>query len=152
MDDATKKPLIFILAVAILLVPSFVVTVRSDMISGAIEITNIIVCEDLTSDLVPVNVVSSSSGFSYGITQVCVAFTYRGSSYFDSCVEWYYEGDLIHNESVYLDGEGVKVFYLLRDDGTPLKKGLYEFYITCKGVRLADISFSIGGSESEIIS
>jgi len=144
MSNAAKSSLTIIFIVAFILVPSFVATVRSTMVCSATKITDIVVCEDLDSNLTPVGTVSDSLKFPYGITQVCVVFAYQGKGYFETYAEWFYEGELIHSETVDLSGEGKKVFYLLRDDGAPLKKGLYQFSIICMGEQLANISFTVG--------
>jgi len=144
MSSAARRPLTIIFIVAFVLVPSFVATVRSTMVCSATKITDIVVCEDLDSNLTPVGRASDSLKFPYGITQVCVVFAFQGRSYFETCVEWFHEGALIHSETVDLSGEGKRVFYLLRDDGAPLKKGLYRFSIICMGEQLANISFTVG--------
>jgi len=151
MGDATRRPLVIIFVVALILVPSFVAAVRSKMIHKAVEISNVVICEDLNHDLTPIGRISDSFNFPYGITQVCIAFSYRGSGYFETHVEWFHEGKLIHSEEVNLDRKGTRIFYLLRDDGAPLKKGLYEFSIVCMGERLSNISFSIGGMIGETL-
>lgn len=151
MGDATRRPLIMMFIVALVLVPSFVAAVRSNMIYNAVEISNVVICEDLNHDLTPIRRISDSFNFPYGITQVCVAFSYCGRGYFETHVEWFYEGKLIHSEEVNLDGKGTRIFYLLRDDGAPLRRGLYEFSIVCMGERLSNIAFSIGGIISETL-
>ncbi len=116
--------------------------VRHAFVREPFQLSQVIVCEDLDEKLQPLN---PGSSFPYGSRQLCLTFNYQGAHEGDRLrIEWLHENRLIYQESVSLpSGSGNKVFYLLKEDASPLPAGKNKVTIDLNGRRRADVEFSI---------
>ena len=106
------------------------------------QLSQVIVCEDLDEKLQPLN---PNSTFPYGSRQLCLTFNYQGAHEGDRLrIEWVHQERLIYQESVSLaSGNGNKVFYLLKEDATPLPPGKHRVSIDLNGRQRATVDFTV---------
>lgn len=116
--------------------------VRYTLMGDPFQLSQVIVCEDLDEKLQPLN---PNSTFPYGSRQLCLTFNYQGAHEGDRLrIEWVHEERLIYQESVSLaSGNGNKVFYLLKEDATPLPPGKHRVSIDLNGRQRARVEFTV---------
>ena len=116
--------------------------VRYAFVREPFQLSQVIVCEDLDEKLQPLN---PGSTFPYGSRQLCLTFNYQGAHEGDRLrIEWVHENRLIYQENVSLaSGSGNKVFYLLKEDASPLPAGQNHVSIDLNGRQRAKVEFQI---------
>lgn len=117
-------------------------SLRYDIFSDALHIDDSAVCMDLDEGRQPLR---KNANIPFGTRQVCLWFKY--SKGYEGChikVAWYFNGNLMWLEQQRLMVKnGVKAFYLLREDGTPLPNGKYKILISTPTKVLSEIPFAI---------
>jgi hypothetical protein len=116
--------------------------VRHAFVREPFQLSQVIICEDLDEKLQPLN---PGSTFPYGSRQLCLTFNYQGAHEGDRLrIEWVHENRLIYQENVSLaSGNGNKVFYLLKEDASPLPAGSNHVSIDLNGRQRAKVEFTI---------
>lgn len=142
-------PLIFVglmvLALMILVSWSFR---ENNFASGSFKMREVRICEELDEDLKPV---SADRNIPPESQQVCLWFDYSGARRGDAIeISWYLGDGMIQREAVRLPApEGVRAFYLLKEDGSPLEPGFYSVTISCNGKDVYEDNFSVAVSSGD---
>jgi len=123
---------------------------QSNFIAGSFRIEEVQICEELDDTLRPVNVDKNMPSDSQ---QICVWFSYSRARRGDSIeISWYHEENVIQRELLRLsDSKGVKAFYLLREDGSPLESGFYSVHISCNGREKVTENFTISVTSDDLL-
>lgn len=102
------------------------------VIAGSFQIDDILICEELSGDMRPL---PTSGDLSDGLKQVCLWFSYSRAREGDVVeLSWRYRDETIQRESFRLaERSGMRSFYLLREDGSPLPAGNYMVTLFCNG-------------------
>jgi hypothetical protein len=110
--------------------------------SGPFQLDEIQICEELDGDLKPINIERNLPGETQ---QVCLWFRYSKAGDGDSLeISWYLDEKLIQRENVLLsDPDGIKAFYLLKEDGSPLNMGFYSVLLMCNGREKGIANFTV---------
>lgn len=142
-------PLIFVglLVLALMVLVSWSFR-KSDFASGSFKMREVRICEELDENLKPV---SADRNIPPESQQVCLWFDYAGARRGDAIeISWYLGGDMIQRETVRLSApEGVRAFYLLREDGSALEPGLYSVKISCNGKDAYEDNFNVAVSSGD---
>jgi hypothetical protein len=144
-------PIIFLGALVLFLVVCVSWSFRkSNFIAGSFRIDEIQICDELDENLRPLNADKDMQADSQ---QVCVWFSYSRARRGDSIeIAWYRDDSMIQKEILRLsEPKGVKAFYLLREDGSPLEPGLYSVYISCNGREKVAENFMIAVSSDDLL-
>ena len=142
MFKSVSKPFVLLgfSIVILLLLCSW--SLRYDIFGGALHIDESVICMDLDENRQPLR---KNANIVYGTKQVCLWFKY--SKGYEGChvkISWYYEEKLMWLEQQKLmSKEGVKAFYLLREDGSLLPAGNYKIVISTPTKILSEIPFAI---------
>jgi hypothetical protein len=120
----------------------------TDFIAGPFKIDGFRVCEELDDDLLPV---SPGVDMPPDTPQACVWFKYSSARRGDMLgIDVYLNGRMIQRETVKLSApEGVRAFYLLKEDGGALDPGFYSVTISCNGRERLTENFSIAASSGD---
>ncbi|MCD7952629.1 MAG: hypothetical protein LUG14_06870 [Synergistaceae bacterium] len=137
-----KRPLILLGVAVIMLVALIVVSLKSGLLGSTFRIDKAVVCVELDRNRLPHKVMNT---IQYGTRQVCLWFQYSFASEGNHLeVSWYYGKDLVLSEPLKLmTKDGVRAFYLLREEGTPLPVGKYRVTISSPTKRLSELEFEI---------
>lgn len=102
------------------------------IIAGSFQVDDLLICEELSGDMRPL---PDRGDLKEGVKQVCLWFSYSGARKGDMLeLSWQYGGETIQKELFRLDNPGgVRAFYLLREDGSPLPTGDYAAALLCNG-------------------
>lgn len=141
-SDVSKKPLIVLGVVVIVLILLCVVSFKRGIIGRAFKIEKAVVCVELDSDKRPRKI---RDVMTYGTKQACLWFNYSSASEGNRLeVEWYYNDSLVLSDPVKLmTKDGVRAFYLLHEGGTPLPAGKYTVKIIAPTKELCSVNFKI---------
>ena len=141
-DSYGKRPLILLGVAVIILVALIVVSLKSGLLGSTFRIDKAVVCVELDRNRLPHKVMNT---IQYGTRQVCLWFQYSSASEGNHLeVSWYYGKDLVLSEPLKLmTKDGVRAFYLLREEGTPLPVGKYRVTISSPTKRLSELDFEI---------
>jgi hypothetical protein len=122
---------------------------KSGFASGSFKIREVRICEELDENLKPV---SADRNISSASQQVCLWFDYSGARRGDAIeISWYLGSDMIQRETVRLSApEGVRAFYLLRDDGSLLEPGFYLVTIIYNGKDVYEDNFTVAVSSGDL--
>ena len=123
---------------------------RADnMIAGSFRLEDIQICEELDEDMKPLNAGKSAQE---GIKQVCLWFSYSSAREGDSLeINWAFENQTIQRDVFRIVSvEGVRAFYLLMEDGSPLPAGSYSVELYCNGRKKAAEPFRVNPSSGDI--
>jgi hypothetical protein len=154
MADEKRKyadPIVLLGVVVLLLMVCVSLSFRySHFIAGSFRIDEVQICEELDENMRPVNVERNMSPES---SQVCIWFSYSRARRGDLIeIAWYHEESMIQREIFRLyEPRGVKAFYLLREDGSPLESGFYTVHISCNGRGRVTENFTIAPSIDYIV-
>ncbi|MEA5034399.1 hypothetical protein [Cloacibacillus evryensis] len=109
---------------------------------SSFRIDKAVVCVELDRDRLPHKVMNT---IQYGTRQVCLWFQYSSAPEGNHLeVSWYYGKDIVLSEPLKLmTKDGVRAFYLLREEGTPLPVGKYRVTISSPTKRLSELEFEI---------
>ena len=122
---------------------------KSNFIAGSFRIEEVQICDELDENLRPVSVDRNMPPDSQ---QVCIWFSYSKARRGDSVeIEWYNDENMIQKEILRLtEPKGVKAFYLLREDGSPLESGFYSVRISCNGREKITENFTVEASSDDL--
>ena len=142
MAPVRRAPFLWLVGLVVLLVLLAGWSFRSRAASEPFRLEQAVVCLELDDEMKPLRV---SDRFPRGTRQVGLWFRYASAREGDGLsVKWYHQGSLIQRETLRLvPGRGVKAFYLLREDGSPLPAGTYRVRLEGNGRRLALLEFRI---------
>ncbi|MDR3164872.1 MAG: hypothetical protein LBU13_04780 [Synergistaceae bacterium] len=143
------EPLVLVglMALALMLLVSWGFR-RSNFASGSFKMNEVLICEELDENLRPV---SADRNISQESQQACLWFDYSGARRGDTIeISWYLSGEMIQRETVRLSSsEGIKAFYLLKEDGSPLAPGFYSVIISCNGKDTYEDNFTVAVSSDD---
>ncbi|MDR3354244.1 MAG: hypothetical protein LBO21_04345 [Synergistaceae bacterium] len=123
---------------------------RADnMIAGSFRLEDIQICEELDEDMKPL---SAGKSVNEGTKQVCLWFSYSSAREGDSLeINWRFENQTIQRDVFRIANiEGVRAFYLLMEDGSPLPTGSYSVELYCNGRKKAGEPFWINPSSGDV--
>lgn len=135
----------FFVAILVLSVPLVALIVWQHAhrsLTGPVTITGAVVCRELDESSSPVG---GGPLFKWGGRQVCLIFNYEAPRPGVSMdVVWSFQNQVIFRESIRIgDTGGVRAFFLLREDGSPLPVGEYDVCIASGGRELFCVPFSV---------
>lgn len=141
-NKSGNRPLVFLGVVIILLILSAILSFKIGAFRGSFLVEEALICQELNGFRQPLR---AGNNIFHGARQVCLWLKYssaREGGHID--VSWYYNNDLILSEKVSLTAvDGVKTFYLLRDEGTPLPSGSYRVTVSASSRQWAGIDFYV---------
>ena len=141
-NEAGKRPLIILGSAVILLLLLSAWSLKADLFTDGFHIDKSVICLELDENRKPLHI---SSKIQYGSRQICLWFQYskaKEGNHLD--ITWYYGKDKVLTEQLKLmTADGVKAFYLLREEGTPLPVGSYKVVISTPVKTLSEIKFDI---------
>jgi hypothetical protein len=122
---------------------------ESNFASGSFKMKEVRICEELDENLKPV---SADRNIPSESQQVCLWFDYSGARRGDVIeISWYLAGNMIQRETVRLSApEGVRAFYLLKEDGSPLDPGFYSVTINFNGKDTYEDNFTVAVSSGDM--
>ncbi|MDR1482496.1 MAG: hypothetical protein LBI74_07720 [Synergistaceae bacterium] len=123
---------------------------RADnMIAGSFRLEDLQICEELDEDMKPLN---AGKSVQEGIKQVCLWFSYSSAREGDSLeINWSFEDKPIQKDVFRIDNAGgMRAFYLLMEDGSPLPVGSYSVELYCNGRSRAAEVFLINPSSDDV--
>lgn len=137
-----RKPLIFLGVLVLLLIALSAWSLRGGTFGASFQIDRAVVCQELDQNRQPVN---EGSDIPYGSRQICLWFQYSSASEGSHVeIKWYYGKDLVLSESLKLmSKDGVRAFYLLREEGTPLPVGSYRVTVSTPARIWTEIKFNV---------
>ncbi len=111
-------------------------------LGGPVTYSRAAVCMDLDEMLEPVD---PGSSFPWGVRQICLRFEFEtprpGAT---ARIKWLYREQPVFLEAIQIsENAGVKAFYLLREDGTPLPVGSYRVVIESGGKEKVSLPFAV---------
>jgi len=135
----------FLLAVLLLSVPlvALLLWQQGHRFSvGPVSVTGAVVCRELDDSGSPVG---EGPLFKWGGRQVCLLFKYETPRPGGALsVTWRFQSQEIFRETIRVnDTGGVRAFFLLREDGSPLPVGDYEVSIESEGRESYGVPFSV---------
>lgn len=141
-NKSGRRSLVLLGAFVVVLAILVAATLKSGLSGRSFRIDKAVVCVELDRNRLPSKVKNS---IQHGTRQVCLWFQYSSApvgSHLE--VTWYYGKDLVLSEPIKLmTKDGMRAFYLLREEGTPLPIGKYRVVISSTTKKLSDIEFSI---------
>ncbi|MBR4401723.1 MAG: hypothetical protein IKT09_08600 [Synergistes sp.] len=142
LDDSGRRPLIILAFLVIVLAALSVVSLKAGLVGKTFRIDKSVVCVELDRSRRPYKI---RDKIQYGTRQVCLWFQYSDASEGGRLeVSWYYGDDLVLSEPLKLMArDGIRAFYLLREDGTPLPQGKYRVAISSPTKCLSELDFEI---------
>ena len=142
MNEAGKRPLIILGSAVILLLLLSAWSLKADLFTDGFHIDKSVICLELDENRKPLHI---SSKIQYGSRQICLWFQYSKANEGNHLdITWYYGKDKVLTEQLKLmTADGVKAFYLLREEGTPLPVGSYKVVISTPVKTLSEIKFDI---------
>lgn len=141
-NGSGRRPLILLGLTVVVLVILSVVSLKTGLLGSSFRIDEAVVCVELDRNRLPHKVMNT---IQYGTRQVCLWFQYSSAPVGNHLeVSWYYGKDLVLSEPLKLmTKDGVRAFYLLREEGTPLPVGKYRVTISSPTKRLSELEFEI---------
>jgi len=132
MQKSGKQFLFISLILCVPVVVSLVWLYGQHNFTGPLVIHSFVLCEELDENSLPIKI---TERFDWGTRQVCVRFVYSAPRTGSQVrIKWFYEDRVIFQEEMTIsDKKGVKAFYLLREDGTPLPMGAYCVVVESDG-------------------
>jgi hypothetical protein len=136
------KLLLLVLVIVFLMVILFWTFTAGDVVAGSFRLDDIQICEELDDNMVPINAGTTLPG---GVRQACLWFEYSKARAGDALeIIWKFGERRIQKDSFRLSQSGgVRAFYLLKEDGTPLPEGSYSVGIFCNGRERGGENFSV---------
>ena len=137
-----KRPLVLLGFSVILLLLLVTWSLKVGPFSSFFKVEEAVICQELGDNREPLLV---SNSIPYGPSQICLWLKYssaREGSHLE--VSWYYGNELVLSEPLKLmTKDGVRAFYLLREEGTPLPGGSYRVTVSTPAKVWSDIKFEI---------
>jgi hypothetical protein len=143
------EPIILIGVIVLVLVAVVSWSFRaSDFIAGSFRMDEVQICEELDEVLMPIR---SERNMPSDSSQVCLWFSYSRARRGDAIeIAWYLNERMIQREIVRLsEPNGVRAFYLLKEDGSFLDPGFYSVYISCNGREKGMENFTVAVSSDD---
>ena len=141
-DKSAKRPLMLLGFSVILLLLLVTWSLKVGPFSSFFKVEEAVICQELGNNREPLLV---SNSIPYGPRQICLWLKYssaREGSHLE--VSWYYGNELVLSEPLKLmTKDGVRAFYLLREEGTPLPVGSYRVTVSTPAKVWSDIKFEI---------
>jgi len=141
-ERSAKRPLILLGFSVILLLLLVTWSLKVGPFSSRFKVEDAVICQELGADRKPLLIGNS---IPYGPSQICLWLKYssaREGSHLE--VSWYYGNELVLLEPLKLiSKDGVRTFYLLREEGTPLPVGSYRVTVSTPAKVWSDIKFEI---------
>jgi hypothetical protein len=121
----------------------------NNIIAGSFTIDEIQICEELDGELKPIG---AARNMPAGSPQVCLWFVYSRGRRGDSVdITWYLNERIIQSETIRLsEAKGVRAFYLIRDDTSPLDAGFYSVSISCNGREKWMENFTVDAASGDV--
>ncbi|MDO5114797.1 MAG: hypothetical protein Q4D58_01730 [Synergistaceae bacterium] len=140
--ETGKRSLVILGAIVVILVILSVMSLNTGLLGSPFRIDKAVVCIELDKNRLPHKVMET---ITHGVRQVCLWFQYSSAAEGNHLVvSWYYGEDMVLSESLKLmTKEGVRAFYLLREDGSPLPPGNYRVTISSATRMLSELNFEI---------
>lgn len=142
MDKSAKRPLVLLGLSVILLLLLVTWSLKVGPFSSFFKVEEAVICQELGEDREPLLI---GNIIPYGPSQICLWLKYssaREGSHLE--VSWYYGNELVLSEPLKLmTKDGVRAFYLLREEGTPLPIGSYRVNVSTPAKVWSDIKFEI---------
>lgn len=137
-----KRPLILLGLSVIVLITLVTFTLKSGPFGQSFRLEQAVICQELDGNRQPLR---AGNTIPYGLRQVCLWLQYASAREGSNLeVSWYYGNDLVLSEPLKLmTKDGVRAFYLLQEEGTPLPAGDYRVTISTLSKVWADIYFKI---------
>jgi hypothetical protein len=146
-----QSSLLIMLGIATIVLMFFISwSFRTDnMIPGSFRLEDIQICEELDEDMKPLN---AGKSVQEGIKQVCLWFSYSNAREGDSLeINWSFENQAIQKDVFRIDNAGgIRAFYLLMEDGSPLPAGPYSVELYCNGRSKGEEMFWINPSSGDV--
>lgn len=135
----------FLVAILVLFVPLVALLLWQQghkALAGPVSITGAVVCRELDVSSFPVG---EGPFFKWGGRQVCLMFRYEAPRSGGSLdVIWRFNSQVIFRETIRInDTSGVKAFFFLREDGSPLPVGDYDVSIESDGKERVRLPFLV---------
>lgn len=141
-DAPGRKPLVFLGVAVVFLILLAVVSFKFRPFKNSFNVEEVVLSQELDGARQPLQV---GNNIPYGARQVCLWLKYssaREDSYVE--VSWYYEEDMVLSERVGVNTrDGVRAFYLLKEEGTPLPVGNYKVTVATASKQWSEIIFYI---------
>ena len=141
-DKSAKRPILFLGCSVILLLLLVTWSLMVGPFSSFFKFEEAVICQELGDNREPLLIGNS---IPYGPSQICLWLKYssaREGSHLE--VSWYYGNELVLSEPLKLmTKDGVRTFYLLREEGTPLPVGSYRVTVSTPAKVWSDIKFEI---------
>lgn len=142
MDKSAKRPLVLLGLSVLLLLLLVTWSLKIGPFSSFFKVEEAVICQELGDNREPLLIGNS---IPYGPSQICLWLKYsfaREGSHLE--VSWYYGNELVLSEPLKLmTKDGVRAFYLLREEGTPLPVGSYKVTVSTPAKLWTDIKFEI---------
>ena len=142
LDKSSKRPLVLLGLSVILLLLLVAWSLKAGPFSSFFKVEEALICQELGDNREPLFV---SKSIPYGQSQICLWLKYssaREGSHLE--ISWYYGKELVLSEPMKLmTKDGIRVFYLLREEGTPLPVGSYRVTVSTPAKVWSDIKFEI---------
>ncbi len=141
-DKSAKRPIMFLGFSVILLLLLVTWSLKVGPFSSFLRSKRQLICQELGDNREPLLIGNS---IPYSPSQICLWLKYssaREGSHLE--VSWYYGNELVLSEPLKLmTKDGVRTFYLLREEGTPLPVGSYRVTVSTPAKVWSDIKFEI---------
>lgn len=113
-----------------------------NVIAGSFQVDDIQICEDLDDSMMPVR---SGVVLPGGASKVCVWFKYSKAREGDSLEIAWRQGARTVQKDIFriTKPKGVRAFYLMKEDRSPLPPGEYEVELICNGKKKTARDFTI---------
>ena len=110
--------------------------------SNSLYLNTVLTSQELDTKLKPLYI---SNRFSPDSRQICLWFRYSAARDGDHVlISWYYAGKLIQKESLRLtEAGGIRVFYLVTEDGASLPVGEYAVSINSDKREITKLQFHV---------
>ena len=142
LDKSSKRPLVLLGFSVILLLLLVTWSLKVGPFSSFFKVEEAVICQELGDNREPLLIGNS---IPYGQSQICLWLKYssaREGSHLE--ISWYYGKELVLSEPMKLmTKDGIRVFYLLREEGTPLPVGSYRVTVSTPAKVWSDINFEI---------
>lgn len=113
-----------------------------NFIAGSFQVDDIQICEDLDDSMMPVRRGIVLPG---GTSKVCIWFKYSRAREGDSLeIVWRHGARTIQKDIFRITKpKGVRAFYLMKEDRSPLPQGDYEVELICNGKKKTVREFTV---------
>ncbi len=121
-----------------------------NVIAGSFQVDDIQICEDLDDNMKPVR---SGVALPGGTSKVCIWFRYSKAREGDSLeILWNHEGRSIQKDVFRISKpNGVRAFYLMREDRSSLPHGEYEVVLMCNGRKKVTKEFTVINIKKDVL-